>query len=260
MREYLGLIFAYLGDGEPPAFPLLPEFDHPEYVIKHEVSLWPCNYFTQLDNSMDQAHTAIVHWQFQRGVPTVSAEETEGGAVVNVVGPGYRNPSYFMMPNAHEWGSPPRLGGKNKWSYARGWRVPVDDEHHCRFGIDVVPMTGEEADRYRQQQAERWARATRPWMDVAEDVIAGRMSPRDLKPEDYPDLVNIQDYIAQVALGPIARQPFPERLGRSDAAVSLVRKIWERELTALAAGRPLTKWRRPDTLWTEISASGGDLQ
>ena len=36
-----------------------------------------------------------------------------------------------------------------------------------------------------------------------------------------------------------------ERLGRSDEGVILLRKIWQRELRALAAGRPLKQWSRP---------------
>jgi 5,5'-dehydrodivanillate O-demethylase len=36
-----------------------------------------------------------------------------------------------------------------------------------------------------------------------------------------------------------------ERLGRSDKAVILLRKIWERELRALAEGRPLKQWCWP---------------
>ena len=39
-----------------------------------------------------------------------------------------------------------------------------------------------------------------------------------------------------------------ERLGRSDAAVILLRKIWARELQALAEGRPLKEWQRPERL------------
>jgi 5,5'-dehydrodivanillate O-demethylase len=39
-----------------------------------------------------------------------------------------------------------------------------------------------------------------------------------------------------------------DRLGRSDAGVIMVRKLWLRELKALAAGEPLKQWRRPDDL------------
>ena len=36
-----------------------------------------------------------------------------------------------------------------------------------------------------------------------------------------------------------------DHLGRNDAHVILVRKIWRRELAALRDGKPLTGWRVP---------------
>jgi 5,5'-dehydrodivanillate O-demethylase len=36
-----------------------------------------------------------------------------------------------------------------------------------------------------------------------------------------------------------------EHLGRSDRGVILLRKIWARELRALAEGQPLKEWWRP---------------
>jgi hypothetical protein len=57
-------------------------------------------------------------------------------------------------------------------------------------------------------------------------------------------LVNAQDYVAQVGQGTIMNRE-EEHLGRSDGGVIVLRKIWERELRALAEGRPLKNWSRP---------------
>ncbi|HWP28872.1 MAG TPA: ring-hydroxylating oxygenase subunit alpha, partial [Chloroflexota bacterium] len=46
----------------------------------------------------------------------------------------------------------------------------------------------------------------------------------------------------QVGQGVIADRT-RERLGRSDVQLILLRKIWRRELRALAEGRPLKQWR-----------------
>jgi hypothetical protein len=43
--------------------------------------------------------------------------------------------------------------------------------------------------------------------------------------------------------GPAERRRDSERLGHTDAAIILGRKLWARELRALAEGRPLTTWR-----------------
>jgi len=58
-------------------------------------------------------------------------------------------------------------------------------------------------------------------------------------------LTNVEDFVAQVGQGTIADRDH-ERLGRSDQLVILFRKLWSRELRALAEGRPLTQWRRPE--------------
>ncbi|MBM2810666.1 MAG: hypothetical protein HW416_1425, partial [Chloroflexi bacterium] len=200
-REYVGLIFAYLGEGEPPEFPRLPEYEHPEFVNEVDMLMWPSNYFAQLDNAVDQCHTSIVHWHFNRGIPKLSAKETEYGMMSLPEGPGYEGPSHFIMPNIHEWTAPPRPGAQDCWSWARGWRIPIDDNHYYRFGINVVPLTGDAAAEYAERQAARAARITRPGMELAEDVLSGRMSPIELKTDPHPDLVNIQDYIAQVGIG-----------------------------------------------------------
>jgi 5,5'-dehydrodivanillate O-demethylase oxygenase subunit len=76
-------------------------------------------------------------------------------------------------------------------------------------------------------------------------VLRGELRMQDLT--GRPDMITIQDYVSQVGQGAIADRE-RERLGRSDVGVILLRKIWERELRALAEGRPLKEWRVPDGL------------
>jgi 5,5'-dehydrodivanillate O-demethylase oxygenase subunit len=51
----------------------------------------------------------------------------------------------------------------------------------------------------------------------------------------------VQDIAVQAGQGPIADRS-NERLGRSDLAIILWRKILERELRAMEEGRPLKEW------------------
>ena len=74
--------------------------------------------------------------------------------------------------------------------------------------------------------------------------MAGELCPDDLYPYgDRTSLVNAQDWISQVGQGAIADRT-SERLGRTDAGLILFRKLWLRELRALAEGRPLKAWTR----------------
>ena len=61
------------------------------------------------------------------------------------------------------------------------------------------------------------------------------------------DLVNVEDVVAQVGQGTIVNRQ-AEHLGKEDVGVILLRKVWARELQALADGRPLTEWVMPDPL------------
>src|SRR5258708_2206750 len=59
--EAFGLIYAYFGEGAPPAFPPYPE-SHGEGIIEAWPSTRvPCNYLQSFENSMDEVHVAFTH-------------------------------------------------------------------------------------------------------------------------------------------------------------------------------------------------------
>ena len=73
---------------------------------------------------------------------------------------------------------------------------------------------------------------------LGEAVLAGKIQLPDLK---HTHIEVIQDYVAQVGMGPVENRE-TERLTKSDATTILLREVWKRELEALADGRPLKKW------------------
>jgi len=126
------------------------------------------------------------------------------------------------------------------------WDVPLDDEHSLEFRLRRLPLTGEAAEAYRARHA---ASSAEPKISVAQmgdAVLSGKLRFQDLDSffKDKISLVHSQDYVAQVGQGVLADRT-QEHLGRSDIGVILFRKIWERELRALAEGRPLKKWVLP---------------
>src|SRR3954447_13064434 len=161
VRGYIGLIFAYMGEGEPPEFPRYPEFEG-EGVLENSTYVRMCNYFNQLESNMDEAHVAFVHRNsdftavgLNNDIPFITGEETDYG----VVKYGHRKDqpvrvSHFFMPDSL-WiaGSGGAAGGTVSQNIA--WRVPIDDERHQSFNASFVPLTGEDAERYRERQAER---------------------------------------------------------------------------------------------------------
>ena len=256
-QEYLGLIFAYLGAGEPPALPRYREFEADGLLRQGMPITWPCNYANRTENSHDPVHIAFVHRGSNShvGVPDVAAEETEYGMRTSEnwgLAPGTAareeyNFQQFHWPNINCYVSSPT---EPDWIEHRhlSWRVPVDDQHVVSFTMDFLPLTGQAAEDYLARGAQRAARERQ--RDAAVRELGERILRGELHIDEVQDrafIFNVQDYVAQVGQGPIAPREH-DRLGRSDAAVILFRRIWERELRALAEGRPRKQWRRPETL------------
>src|SRR4051812_39064828 len=81
-REYLGLIFGYVGEGEAPPLPRYPDFDT-KRLLEATGYTWPSNYFQNVEYGPDEAHVGFVHRESSLAivaeVPTITAEETEYG-------------------------------------------------------------------------------------------------------------------------------------------------------------------------------------
>ncbi|HLH22115.1 MAG TPA: Rieske 2Fe-2S domain-containing protein [Chloroflexota bacterium] len=252
-EEYVGLIFVYLGEGEPPPLPRYPELEG-EGLLTNSSYLRECNYYNQLESNMDELHVAFVHREsvfsdvgLNVDIPEVSGEETDYGVVkYGKRSNGIVRVSHFFMPNILYISSSPEDEASG-WSEHIAWRVPVDDYSHRSFQANLVHVTGEAARRYQETQRQRREQlAGLPSAnEVAAAVLRGELHTDDLR--DRPDVVGIQDNVAQCGQGVIADRVH-ERLGRSDVLLIMFRKIWERELQALADGRPLKEWRRTERL------------
>src|SRR5205085_6007772 len=86
-RDYLGLVFAYLGEGEPPPFPRYEQLEE-EGVIETHSYVRECSYFNSVENNMDEVHLAFVHRAssftatgINAFLPEISGEETDYGIV-----------------------------------------------------------------------------------------------------------------------------------------------------------------------------------
>jgi 5,5'-dehydrodivanillate O-demethylase oxygenase subunit len=255
-EEYLGLIFAYLGDTgafRPPPLPRWPELEEPG-VLETSTYVRHCNYFNSLENGIDEVHVNFTHrssgftdFGLNWDVPMVSAEETEYGICqYGRRANGVLRVTPFVMPNIlYIKGSPD--DAESGWADQVAWRVPLDDYRHQSFIARLVHITGPAAERYQaQMQTRRETLANVPSArEMADAILAGRLRLEEV--EGRVDEVNIQDHVAQEGQGAIADR-VNERLGRSDVAIILLRKIYQRELQALREGRPLKAWARPGRL------------
>jgi 5,5'-dehydrodivanillate O-demethylase len=249
-REYLGLIFAYFGAGEPPPFPHLDVFDG-EGFIENRVSTrdWP--FFAQLENSVDEVHFNFTHRVskftdvgLNADIPEISGRETDYG-IERIARRGTQvRKSYILMPNCMY--SMVYYNGK-QWTEHLSWRVPVDDRTHTSFIADLVHKTGVEAEAYRADNARETDRvsADEPAMSVVRRILTGELHVDDVP--DRPDIILIQDGVAMMGQG-YARDRSEDNLGASDHLVALLRNLWTREIRALEAGRQAKRWRIPPHL------------
>jgi 5,5'-dehydrodivanillate O-demethylase len=252
-EQYLGLIFAFMGEGEPPPLPRYPDLEGEGVFEVNDVVVWPCNFFNRLENSPDEVHVAFVHADSAFGelglddVPEVWAEETEFGFTTFAKREAGTRVSHFHMPNSNYIKGSPNEKDSG-WVDHFSWRVPVDDEVCASYTLGLTHLFGQAAQDYRERRKARMTKAAAG--EIAADklgplVLAGKLRIEDI--EDRSFIVNIQDYVAQVGQGAIANR-HEERLGRSDRGVAVLRRIWLRELQALADGEQLKEWRRPDRL------------
>jgi 5,5'-dehydrodivanillate O-demethylase len=259
--EFLGLVYAFIGEGEAPAFPPYAGFGA-EGVIETDEELFEYNYFQGWENDWDLYHAAYTHAMgelhgpispdarsafYQSMTDTSVYTETEYGIVRRLRVPnGMENASVLFMPATvrlliptFNEASRRGLGPQFRETYII--HTPVDDETQMAYLSQLVPVTGEAAEEYAKGAAEV-ARVRRENISVAaagREILAGRATLKQFR--DHPVLVAIEDTIAQGGQGRIVDRS-RELLGKSDAGVVYLRQLMARELGRLADGKPTKQW------------------
>lgn len=262
-QDYLGLVFAYLGEGEAPPIRRFPDFEKPGVVEAPAlIEYWPCNLFNRLDNAGDPGHITYTHREslrrstgFALTPPNGSVEETEYGTRAFERLPDGRTiyPAHFHMPNVNQVGARAQFtnaAGETKFITGERlfFRVPVDDEHSVSYTVEHFALEGEDASAFLAQRAARQDQRVPELRAHGEAILRNETTVEDADPSfTTQQMFWIEDYMVQVGQLPISDQR-EEHLGRGDVGVILIRKLWKRELQALADGRPLTNWITPSGL------------
>jgi 5,5'-dehydrodivanillate O-demethylase len=262
-QEYMGLIFAYLGEDDPPPLPRYEHFEDPDNVYWMSVGIRNCNAFQNIENSADIGHVVFAHsrslgFDVTQARPQVGAVETSWGLNVWLTLPdGRRQTNLVGMPNTVYIAPNIRttgLGADRVIEVERTggvlFKVPVDDTHHMRYDMFHAKVSGdtkrellELVDLRKRQLAQ-----SPPSAAVGEAVLANGLRVDEVQPPSWlaTDLAVIEDEYVQVGQGRMwDASTEQEHLGREDAGVILLRKLFEQELRALAEGRPLREWVRP---------------
>jgi 5,5'-dehydrodivanillate O-demethylase len=248
-QEHMGLIFVYLGEGEPPPLPRWPELEEAaesSMGVYSSLEMMPCNYFQHLENVLDETHLQYTHrghpLNDERNVPAIVAEETNHGLVALVTHSNGNLRTSYVMPSSIyvSFLAPPFSEmlrtveeGSEVVVKSLFYYVPIDDVSHLHFEVTLWPKHWPPLEYVDTT-------ASPPHEEIAA-ILAGRKRFENLI---HPNRARIEDGVSIVGQGAIADRSL-ERLGRSDVAVILLRKIWLRELRLLAEGEPLTRFGRP---------------
>lgn len=240
-REAIGLIFAYLGEGTPPPFPEWPDVG--QFLHRHQID---CNYFQSAENIVDDVHvhfshrnSALLRHSNRAAIPKVSAHETPFGLTQRLWHEQSTELNHFIMPNICylQFVYRKRVRISTLFAY-----VPIDDTHHHHY-MSIAATT-------RFPRIDKLMFGLAAWVDARRSADNQWFSSKTLEvlsgKSTFDRIGNprLQDTVMCVGQGPVADRS-AERLGRSDAAVILLRKIWKRELRLLAESKPLTQFAFP---------------
>jgi 5,5'-dehydrodivanillate O-demethylase oxygenase subunit len=230
VQELGGLIWAYMGPGEPPLLPRYDLFVAPGFRRWIGVSDIPCNFLQVMENSFDPVHREYLHGRYsnyvleRKGQPAATKVEHHTKLGFDVVDYGIvkRRLVEGQDESEDDW----RVGHPVIWPTL----LSVGNEHRPSFQIRV-PMDDVRTLHFWYMCEELGEDAT-PDDDV---IPAYEIAPFDEHGEFVVDTVCGQDMMAWITQGAIADRT-REALGRSDEGLIVYRKELLRHLDVVAAG------------------------
>ena len=264
-RERNGIIFAYLGPGEPPAFPDFDCFLAPEEFTFSFKGFIDCNWLQALEVGIDPAHASFLHRFFEdedpaqsygkqfrdraadtdipmtrvlreQYCPEIKVETTEYGLrIISLRQINERNmhvrvtnqafPHAIIIPMSNEM-------------TITQWHVPVDD-YRC-YWYAIFTSFGDPVDK-EQMRRQRLELYTLPdYMPRQNKSNNYGFETAEQRTQTYTGMgkdINVHDQWAVESLGPIQDRT-QEHLGKSDAAISAYRRLLRKAINDVEEGNP----------------------
>jgi phenylpropionate dioxygenase-like ring-hydroxylating dioxygenase large terminal subunit len=267
VAEKGGVLWAYLGEGEPPAFPEIDCFAAPQQYTFAFKGLFECNWLQALEVGIDPAHASFLHRFFEdedtsasygkqfRSAsadsdmpmtkvlreydrPIIKVEHTEYGLRVIALREidGERThvrvtnqlfPHAFVIPLSTEM-------------TITQWHVPVDDEKCYWYAIFTSYSNPVDKKKMREQRLELYELPEyRSRKNKTNDYA---FDPHEQATETYTGMgtdINVHDQWAVESMGAIQDRT-REHLGQSDKAIIQYRRLLRQEIDKVASGgKPL---------------------
>jgi phthalate 4,5-dioxygenase oxygenase subunit len=155
-QEAAGVIFTYMGPGDPPLLPAYEFLTVPDDQRCVTKAFYACNYLQANEGNIDPVHLSFLHQHLAEGrpplqrivggsretdnsllardiAPTIEVEVTDYGLRICTLrsaeaGKRYLRITNFIVPNLAAFG-----GSTVGEGYAVHWHVPIDDESHWKY-------------------------------------------------------------------------------------------------------------------------------
>jgi len=261
--ERSGILFAYMGPGEPPEFPHFDCFVAPPSHTFAFKGMIDCNWLQSLEVGIDPAHTSFLHRFFhdedpKEGYgklfrdnsidsempmtkimrefprPRIEVEPTDFGfrlltlreisaKSMHVRVTNLMFPNAFVIPMSREM-------------TITQWHVPIDDRRHYWYAIFTSFGAPVNKDEMRRQRLELYELPDYiPRKNKSNDY---GFDPHEQEHESYTGMgadINVHDQWACESMGEIADRT-QEHLGQSDKGIAAYRRLLRTALDAIEKG------------------------
>src|SRR6201987_5118798 len=263
--EKSGILFAYMGPGEPPEFPHFDSFVAPASHTFAFKGMIDCNWLQSLEVGIDPVHTSFLHRFFHDEDPKqgygklfrdtsidsempmtkIMREFTRPRIEVEETGYGMRvftlreisadhthvRVTNLMFPNAF-------VIPMSREMTITQWHVPIDDRRHYWYAIFTSFGAPVNKDEMRRQRRELYELPD--YVPRKNKSNSYGFDPHEQEHETYTGMgadSNVHDQWACESMGPIADRT-QEHLGQSDQAITAYRRLLRAALDAVEKGGP----------------------
>jgi phthalate 4,5-dioxygenase len=257
LRLLGGMVFAYLGEGEPPAFPewecLLAPDNH-RFVVR---SRERCNWLPGLEGDIDPYHLSFLHLAlpgarkqlsdnnggriyefFRHGTARMEVERTDFGvriyALRDLGNEAYLRISNFVNPNVAVV-----AGSSDGDGYMALWHVPIDDYSHFKYQLIFKRVKEIDLASETEQAEMQWDPKNPTRLPVRNQDNRWLQDRNDMKDGWFAGIgpsFGLHDNWATEAMGPIYDRS-KEHLGHGDKAIVGARRTLIAAMEEMAQGK-----------------------
>lgn len=263
VKEINGVVFAYLGPGDPPGVPDLDCFRAPDSHVFAFKGLWQCNWLQALEVGIDPAHASFLHRflededpadsygkqfrdhaadtdipmtrllrEFPR--PDIKVETTEYGLRLLSLRPLDENTTHVRVTN-QIFPCAITIPMSRQMNITQ-WHVPIDDLN-C-YWYAMFTSFGDAVDKDKMR-AQRLKEHTLPdYAPVKNRSNQYHYSPEEQNSSTYTGMgqdINVHDQWACESMGPIQDRT-EEHLGRSDIGIIRYRRLLNEMISRVSEG------------------------